>query len=61
MYKLELFKYGKKTRELLFNDSEVELMDMYRLKNHWNGGTSKVWKLIIDNDVEVKEGGLINE
>lgn len=55
MYKLELFKDGKKTRELLFLDNEVELMEAYRLENHWNGGTSKVWKLIIDNDIEVKE------
>ena len=55
MYKLELFKYGKKTRELLFDDCETELMDIYRLKNHWDGGSSKVWKLIIDNDIKVKE------
>lgn len=60
MYKLELFKEGKKIRELLFLDNEVELMDAYRLKNHWDGGTSKVWKLIINNDIEV-EGGYIND
>ena len=30
-------------------------MDAYRLKNHWDGGTSRVWELIIDNDIEVKE------
>ena len=60
MYKLELFKEGKKIRELLFFKSEVELMDAYRLKNHWDGGSSKVWKLIIDNDIKV-EGGLKNE
>ena len=56
MYKLELFKEGKKIRDLLFLETEVELMDAYRLKNHWNGGSSKVWKLIIDNDTKVKEG-----
>ena len=56
MYKLELFKEGKKIRELLFLESEVELMDAYRLKNHWNGGASKVWRLIIDNDVKVEDG-----
>lgn len=55
MYKLELFKEGKKIKELFFLEDEVELMDMYRLKNHWDGGTSKVWKLIIDNDIKVKE------
>ena len=55
MYKLELFKEGKKIRDLLFLETEVELMDAYRLKNHWNGGSSKVWKLIIDNDILVKE------
>lgn len=60
MYKLELFKEGKKTRELLFLDNEVELMDAYRLKNYWDGGSSKVWKLVIDNDIKV-EGGLKNE
>ena len=60
MYKLELFKEGKKIRELLFLDNEVELMDAYRLKNHWDGGSSKVWELIIDNDIKV-EGGLKNE
>ena len=53
MYKLELFKNGKKIKELLFFKSEVELMDMYRLKNHWDGGSSRVWELIIDNDKEV--------
>ena len=56
MYKLELFKEGKKIKELFFLDNELELLDMYRLKNHWNGGTSRVWELIIDNDIEVKEG-----
>ena len=55
MYKLELFKNGKKIRELLFLESEVELMDIYRLKNHWEGGTSNVWKLIISNDVKLEE------
>lgn len=55
MYKLELFKHGEKIKELTFLDDEVELMDVYRLRNHWNGGTSKVWKLIIDNDIKVKE------
>jgi hypothetical protein len=55
MYKLELFKNGKKIKELTFNENEVELMDMYRLKNRWNGGSSKVWELIIDNDIRVKE------
>lgn len=60
MYKLELFKEGKKIKELLFLDNEVELMDAYRLKNHWDGGSSKVWKLIVDNDIKV-EGGLKNE
>ena len=55
MYKLELFKEGKKIKELLFLDNEVELMDAYRLKNHWDGGSSKVWELIIDNDIEVKK------
>mgnify|MGYP000645437607 CR=1 FL=1 len=61
MYKLELFKDGKKIRELIFLDNEIELMDIYRLKNHWEGGTSKVWKLIIDNDVIVEKGGPIND
>ena len=61
MYKVELFKNGKKIKELIFLDNEVELMDAYRLKNHWNGGTSKVWKLIIDNDIIVDERGLKNE
>ena len=56
MYKLELFKEGKKIKELLFLDNEVELMDAYRLKNHWSGGASKVWKLIIDSDIQVEEG-----
>ena len=60
MYKLELFKEGKKIKELLFLKSEAELMDAYRLKNHWDGGSSKVWELIIDNDIKV-EGGLKNE
>ena len=60
MYKLELFKHGKKIKELIFLEHEVELMDMYRLKNHWDGGTSRVWKLIIDNDIKV-EGGLKND
>lgn len=60
MYKLELFKEGKKINELFFLDNELELLDIYRLKNHWNGGTSKVWKLIVDNDIKV-EGGLKNE
>ena len=55
MYKLELFKEGKKIRELLFLKSEVELMDAYRLKNHRDGGSSKVWKLIIDNNIKVEE------
>ena len=55
MYKLELFKNGKKLKELFFLENEVELMDMYRLKNRWNGGTSRVWELIIDNDIKVKE------
>ena len=55
MYKLELFKEGKKIRDLLFLDNELELMDAYRLKNRWDGGTSKVWKLIVDNDIRVKE------
>lgn len=55
MYKLELFKEGKKIKELIFNKNEVELMDGYRLKNHWDGGTSRVWELIIDNDIKVKE------
>lgn len=55
MYKLELFKEGKKIKELMFNKNELELLDAYRLRNHWDGGTSKVWKLIIDNDVEIKE------
>ena len=54
MYKLELFKEGKKIRELLFLKSEVELMDTYRLKNHWEGGSSKVWKLVNDNDIKLK-------
>ena len=55
MYKLELFKEGKKIRELLFLECEAELMDAYRLKNHWQGGGSKVWKLVADNDIKVKE------
>ena len=55
MYKLELFKEGKKIKELLFLKSEVDLMDAYRLKNHWDGGSSKVWKLVIDNDIKIKE------
>ena len=55
MYKLELFREGKKIRELLFLDNELELMDAYRLKNHRDGGSSKVWELIIDNDIKVKE------
>ena len=55
MYKLELFKEGKKIRELLFFKSEIELMDAYRLKNHRDGGSSKVWELIIDNDIKIKE------
>jgi len=59
MYKLELFKEGKKIKDLLFLESEVELMNAYRLKNHWDGGSSKVWKLISD-DIKV-EGGLKNE
>ena len=72
MYKLELFKSGVKIKELTFNDNEVGLLDMYRLKNRWNGGTSRVWeliidndvrvwKLIIDNDIRVEKGGPINE
>ena len=55
MYKLELFKNDKKIKELMFNKNELELLDAYRLKNYWNGGTSKVWKLIINNDIIVKE------
>ncbi len=55
MYKLELFRQGEKIEELLFNDDEVSLLDVYRLKNRWNGGTSRVWKLIIDNDIKVEE------
>lgn len=55
MYKLELFKEGKKIKELFFLENEVELMDAYRLKNHWNGGSSRVWKLIIDNNIKIKE------
>ena len=55
MYKLELFKNGKKIKELIFLDREVELMDIYRLRNHWDGGSSRVWKLIINNDIIVKE------
>ena len=55
MYKLELFKDGKKIKELFFPDNEVELMDAYRLKNHWDGGSSRVWKLIVDNDIKVEE------
>ena len=54
MYKLELFKHGKKIKELIFLDNEVELMDIYRLKNHWDGGTSNVWKLIVNDDIEVE-------
>lgn len=60
MYKLELFKEGKKIRELLFLETEVELMDAYRLNNHWEGGSSKVWKLVNDNDIKL-EGGCLNE
>lgn len=55
MYKLELFKGGKKIKELIFLDNEVELMDIYRLKNHWDGGTSNVWRLIVDKDIEVEK------
>ena len=55
MYKLELFKEGKKIKELIFLDREVELMDIYRLKNHWEGGTSNVWKLIVTNDIKFEE------
>lgn len=55
MYKLELFKNGKKIKELIFLDREVELMDIYRLKNHWEGGTSNVWKLIVTNDIKIEE------
>lgn len=55
MYKLELFKEGKKIKELMFNKNELELLDAYRLKNHWDGGTSKVWKLIINDDILMKE------
>lgn len=55
MYKLELFKNGKKIKELTFNKNELELLDAYRLQNYWNGGNSRVWELIIDNDIIVKE------
>ena len=55
MYKLELFKNGKKIKELIFNKNELELLDVYRLKNHWDGGTSRVWKMIINNDIKVEE------
>ena len=55
MYKLELFKHGKKIKELIFNKNELELLDAYRLKNHWDGGTSKVWKLIINDDILMEE------
>lgn len=55
MYKLELFKEGEKIKELFFNKNELELLDAYRLKNHWDGGSSRVWRLIIDNDIKVEE------
>ena len=55
MYKLELFKHGRKIKELFFNKNELELLDVHRLKNHWDGGTSRVWELIVDNDIKLKE------
>lgn len=71
MYKLELFKNGKKIKELFFFEHEAGLLDVYRLKNRWCGGSSRVWELIINNDVRVwkliidndvrVEGGLKNE
>ena len=54
MYKLELFKNGEK-KELIFLDNEIEIMNIYRLKNHWDGGTSNVWKLIEDKNIEIEK------
>ena len=54
MYKLELFKDGRKIKELIFLDNEIEVMNIYRLKNHWDGGTSNLWKLINDKNIEIE-------